>query len=323
MPETFTSGTVPGLTDKSYYDTNLEYDFFQLNCSAKRQDDVIFKGTMIQSVFIVIVLFMIYYFSFKTKFRPMCNFWLFWGCIDLFLWLIAKICEDFFTSKQACVPIGNLIIFTSLFGSFLNVGMCVDRCRAVYSHKPHSHMELKGISIYVLVCLCICCVIIFGNTMEITSTSKYLENPFEGCYQSSTAEIQKLKLIIKCIINLIFAVINIVTTLLTVIKILQTNLTNKVSICCNVILVVAPVTTIWIAFAGLAVSEIKFHNFSCPKPPTQNIFIYLAALPILVILLLYFRASHRLNNAFNNESGSSSTISFTGNHCFSCPVSSI
>nr|BEG23003.1 homolog of EHV2 E6 membrane protein BILF1 [Macronycteris gammaherpesvirus 1]BEG23082.1 homolog of EHV2 E6 membrane protein BILF1 [Macronycteris gammaherpesvirus 1] len=281
-------------------------------CHTHNNPNVMLGGTIVECVFLVIVLYMMYFFSIKAKFKPSSNIWLFVGSLIIVFWICTKITQDYADFQYKCLVTENSVLFCSLFGSSLNVGMCVDRCKTVYSHMAKGGMTLKEIILYICLAALVCCVVIVCNTIEMLSSEITNLNTFvPGCFQSASSQAQEAKLILKVIINGIFISVVLASTTLTIKKVMSTNLKKKKAICVNIVLVTFPVTFIWIMSSCYIIWEIKRGIF-CPKSPTGNIFIYLTSLPMLVMLLIYLFTGENLKRMLSTETH---TVSLTSVFC--------
>ncbi|BBB06460.1 hypothetical protein [Rhinolophus gammaherpesvirus 1] len=316
-------------THADNYTRPIGYDFPMSDnnifstCYTFNNPKIIPYGTAVECVFLCVVLYMVYIFAIKTRFRPSSNIWLFCGCCLIILWICTKISQDYIDPafKFKCVITENMVIFCSLFGSSLNVGMCVDRCRAVYSCMSGGTMSPTKICLYTCVMGFVCLLVICGNVVEMTSQEVEVYNSsFTGCFNAATHEAYNIKNILKMLINSIFVIVVVTSTMLTVKKIMSTNLRKKVSICVNVILVTLPITFIWLVSIYYSYWEVRKKIF-CPKLPAGNIFIYLSSLPMLLMLLVYLFTGENLKKSFNTESKNPS-ISLTSVLCGTFPLTS-
>lgn len=325
---TTTLNSVSGFTENFFSDFHTDYaenyslDYLDLsdepsifaNCYSHYNPNIIFSGTIIECIFLSIVLYMMYFFAFKAKFKPSSNIWLFCGSFIIVLWICVKLVQDYIEFSSKCLITENLVLFCSLFGSSLNVGMCIDRCRAVYSHMTNGGMKPTRICLYICISASICLLIVTANSIEMVSQEvDVYNNTFLGCFQSASAYAQSVKSILKVIVNGMFVIIVVTSTILTVKKILKTSLRKKVFICVNVVMVTMPITFIWITSICYTIWEIMRRMF-CPKLPTGNIFIYLTSLPMLIMLFIYMFTGENLKKTFNIESKAHS-MSLTSVSC--------
>ncbi|UTM04948.1 membrane protein BILF1 [Equid gammaherpesvirus 2] len=292
--------------ENNVYNLSINDSMFK-NCTFRVDKVSALFGTMLEGVFLGIVLTMMGFFSVKTRFTPSSNIWLFAGCVAIALWLMTKMAQDYAPGPLKCIVTENLALFCSLLGGALNVGMCVDRCRAVYSRMARGSMTPAAICTYIFWAVVGSLLVIAVNALEMSRNGLHMSEGLEGgCFQAASPLAHRAKLVAKFLMYLVFVCIVSVGTALTLVKILNTNLNRKRAICVNVVLVTLPNTFIWLTAMTSAWREFSSYKM-CPKIVTGNVFIYLSSVPMLVILFVYMFTGKNLKHTLRPQTRSYSS----------------
>nr|UTK45415.1 membrane protein BILF1 [Equid gammaherpesvirus 5] len=300
-------------------DESMNYSFinYQLllngtlvaNCTRGSDPEAAVWGTMLECVFLGIVVTMMGFFSVRTGFKPNSNIWLFAGCVVIGVWLVTKMAQDYAKGALKCVVTESLVTFCYLLGGLLNVGMCLDRCRAVYSRMAGGTMTPAAICAYIGAAGVACLTVTAVNAWEISRNGLHKSpNLAGGCFLAATPEAHRAKLLVRVLVYFSFVCAVTAATALTLKKILSTSLKGKWSICANVVLVTLPISFIWLTAITSAWLEYS-SGVMCPRRVTGNVFIYLSSVPMLIILFVYMFTGKNLRHTFNNSTGSRSSSS--------------
>ncbi|AJG42939.1 E6 [Harp seal herpesvirus] len=271
-----------------------------LNCTHVYNSTLVAVGTALECLFILIILGLIYIFSIKARFKPASTIWLACGGLSLIGWIFTKIIQDYVTTSSKCLFTENASLFFTTLGTFINLGMCMDRCKAAYSQRNHGSFCKQDIFKWVGISTLISTVIITSNLVEMTRGTRYLTHDHIGCFEANTVSAQKIKLTLKACFYMFCVLMGLFITFLTVKKIMSTSLKQKHIICLNIVGFALPMIMVWIIAVAYSLNDLVWRNHDCPKATTGTLLPYVSKAPLLFILFMYIVTSKNIRLFFKS-----------------------
>lgn len=247
--------------------------------------------------FLFILLIFLLIFGWRHRFQTRSNIWLFMGCVTAFLWLLAKIIQDYSGFSGKCAFTEAVLFFSKLFGCFLHGALSFDRYIAV-CHGTKTRGSSRASPWKLLLLFCVICSILTGTYLWDLGSFNQLSGDYGlyRCAPSATLEGYQAKKAVLGIFYLFCVLVTVVLTVLILRKLFKTASQKTKEIALNIVLVTGVTCLIWLLGAGFALKEATSAVSLCPVTHEGNADKHVASLLLVVLLVLYVLASSHLRS---------------------------
>lgn len=270
------------------------------NCSGGRRvpTETLAIETVVECLSLLLSLFLMYLFAVKTKFKPRVNVWLFVGCFTLAIWNITKLFQDYGQFPGKCLLTETLAMFLTLFGSFLHLGMCIDRCTSICGKGVHKPMTLKQICMFVGISAAGSMLAALASMAELISGSSHtMDNGYYECVQATSMQALKIKLSFKALVYGLCCLANIIMTGMSIHRIWNVGFKKRKTICLNLFLVSLVTVFVWLTACMFVIVYLIQGTQLCPQIFGKRLYPYLTSIASIIIVAIHIGASKLLRKA--------------------------
>lgn len=273
-----------------------------VKCNVSPNLEFFAASTSAEAIFVIAITVFIFFLSIRSKFSGQINIWLICSCCTQLVAVTGKAIQDLSTSPYRCLVSETTVMAAICAQSLIQVGMSVDRWRAVNITKSNGCLKptaILGFSICAFITSLIAALLNLvapgiGPDVKAIYPDNYVCILFEISQRGTALRVAaKISFCVSCI------GVTLATTFLTVRKILDCGLRRRAVIAQDISTVCSLNVVCW-----LAIIVIILFNLIYTSPPCQRDLaadsLAMFLMPIaLVVDAIYIRASKQLRKSLS------------------------
>nr|QRE02497.1 hypothetical protein [Otarine gammaherpesvirus 4] len=255
-------------------------------CLPQPSHTTVVIGTTVQVAFLLLLAALIFTFGRKIGFKPTVRTWMQCSCAVYMIWVCGQLVWDWGVFDLKCLVSDMLLIASSTTQSLIQVGMCIDRCRAVHVRRLGGNWSTTTVYSFITGSCIVGVAAAALNAFELAT--RY---PSWICASTTQSNVRHIRLALTGAFYLCCMLITVTLTTLTTHRIMSSSLIAKREIAKTLIMVCSTTTTCWLLLIVFALAQAMSTSTECSGNALSSYLAYCAPAPALFLIWVYVKAS--------------------------------